>query len=75
MKLTVKGQVTIPRLIRERYGLRPGSEVRFVEKDRRIVLEKAEGGEDVWEKYRGFLKLRMRTDEVFRFLRDRALRP
>ncbi len=74
MRLTVKGQVTIPKLIRERYGLRPGSEVRFVEKDRRIVLEKT-GGEDVWQRYRGFLKLRMRTDEVFRLLRGRALKP
>ncbi len=38
MKITVKGQVKIPKLIRERYGLRPGSEVRFVEEDRRGVL-------------------------------------
>ena len=74
MKITEKGQVTIPKPIRERYGLRPGSEVRFVEKEHRVVLEKAQG-EDVWEKYRGFLKLKMRTNEVFRLLRGRDLQP
>ncbi len=76
MKITVKGQVTIPKLIRERYGLRPGSEVRFVEEDRRVVLRKTgNGAEDVWDRYYGFLKTKMRTNEVFRLLRGRDLRP
>lgn len=74
MKITVKGQVTIPKPIRDRYGLRPGSEVRFVEEDRRVVLRKA-GGEDVWKKYRGFLKLGISTNEYFKLLRGRELRP
>ena len=74
MKMTVKGQVTIPKLIRERFGLRPGSEVRFVEKDHRIVLEKREAG-DVWDKYRGFLKIHKSTDQIFRELRGRAIQP
>lgn len=78
MKITVKGQVTIPKLIRERYGLRPGSEVRFVEEDRRVVLRKAGlGAEDVWDRYYGFLKTKpkMRTNELFRLLRGRPLQP
>lgn len=29
MRLTSKGQVTIPRALRERYGLLPGTEVTF----------------------------------------------
>ena len=74
MKITTKGQVTIPKAIRERYGLWPGSEVRFVERDRRIVVEKTKQ-DDVWEKYRGFLKLNMRTDDAMRLLRGRAPRP
>ena len=68
MKITEKGQVTIPKTIRDRFGLRPGMEVRFVEKNHRVLLEKAQG-KDVWEKYRGFLKLRMRTDDVIRLMR------
>lgn len=30
MKVTVKGQITIPIALRERFGLRPGTEVEFV---------------------------------------------
>ena len=30
MKITVKGQVTIPLALRERFGLKPGTEVEFV---------------------------------------------
>ena len=76
MKITTKGQVTIPKLIRERFGLRPGSEVRFVEEDRKVVLRKAGAGtEDVWDRYYGFLKVKIRTNEMFHRLRGRPLQP
>ncbi|MBI3323937.1 MAG: AbrB/MazE/SpoVT family DNA-binding domain-containing protein [Candidatus Omnitrophica bacterium] len=68
MKITEKGQVTIPKPIRERHGLYPGTEVRFVEREHRVVVEKAHAA-DPWERYRGFLKLRKRSDEVIRILR------
>lgn len=74
MRITEKGQVTIPKPIRERFGLTPGSEVRFVEKDHKVVLEKAQG-QDVWDKYYGYLKLNMRTDDAMRLLRGHAPRP
>ena len=73
MKITTKGQVTIPKVVRDRYGLRPGSEVRFVERDHRVVLEKADSG-DAWDKYRGFLKSGpwKRTDDYIRAVRGPA---
>ncbi len=74
MKITTKGQVTIPKIIRDRYGLRPGAQVRFVEKDHRVVLEKDAGG-DVWDKYYGFLKINKSTNEIFRELRGREIQP
>ncbi len=74
MKITEKGQVTIPKAIRDRFGLRPGSDVRFVERNHRVVLEKNQGG-DVWDKYYGYLKLKMTTNEVMRRLRGRAPLP
>lgn len=74
MKLTSKGQVTIPKLIRDRYGLHPGSRVRFVEKDHRVMLEK-QGTGDVWDKYYGFLKINKSTNEIFRELRGRDIQP
>ena len=69
MKITEKGQVTIPKLIRERYGLTPGIEVRFVEREHRVVVEKTQAA-DAWERYRGFLKRRKRTPQVMRLLRE-----
>ena len=68
MKITEKGQVTIPKPIRERYGLYPGTEIQFIEREHRVVVEKSHAT-DPWQRYRGFLKLRKRTDEVMRILR------
>ena len=43
MPVTVKGQVTIPKPIRDRLGLTPGSKVDFeVVADGQVVLRKAE---------------------------------
>ena len=45
MRVTEKGQVTIPKPIRDRLGINPGSEVEFVERDSVVVLEKRESKE------------------------------
>jgi AbrB family looped-hinge helix DNA binding protein len=42
MRLTSKGQVTIPQGIRELAGLLPGSEVAFQFRDGHVLLEKVE---------------------------------
>lgn len=68
MKITIKGQVTIPKSIREQYGLCPGNEIRFVERDHCVILEKVQTS-DVWQRYRGILKINKKTDEVIRALR------
>lgn len=41
MRITSKGQVTIPQRLRERHGLMPETEVEFVEVDGEIVLRRA----------------------------------
>lgn len=55
MRVTEKGQVTIPKEIRERLGIGPGSEVDFVERDSVVVLEKRETaprqGEQTFEEW------------------------
>jgi antitoxin PrlF len=42
--VTVKGQVTIPKPVRDRLGVKPGDEVKFeLDADGRVVVSKARG--------------------------------
>ncbi len=42
MRITSKGQVTIPKEVREKLGLQPGDEVGFREEGQAMIVEKAE---------------------------------
>ena len=42
MRITSKGQVTIPQKVREEAGLMPGTEVEFAIEKGRVVLRKAQ---------------------------------
>jgi antitoxin PrlF len=74
-KITSKGQVTIPKHIRDHLGLKPGSEVEFAfGANKEIVLKtKQEPSKEPIESrldaIRGTLDLGMTTDEFMRFLR------
>ena len=72
--LTKKGQVTIPKRVRDRLGLKPGSEVEFkLTEGGDVALLKAKGKrakpKDPFAKLRGSLKLGMTTDEFMRLMR------
>lgn len=54
-KITAKGQVTIPLLVRRRLGVRPGDEVEFVEAPAGTLLRKI-AKESPFGEWRGFLK-------------------
>lgn len=41
MRVTTKGQVTIPKQIREKLGVKPGDEVGFREEGQTVILENA----------------------------------
>jgi AbrB family looped-hinge helix DNA binding protein len=73
MKITSKGQVTIPQDVRERHGLLPGTEVRFIDDGDAVRLVKAEGkrrrGESLVERMRGRAKTRLTTDEIMALTR------
>jgi len=73
MRITTKGQVTIPQGIRERYGLLPHTEVEFVEEEGTVVLRKAEGGNRQareWvRRYRGTADAGLTSDEIMRLTR------
>jgi AbrB family looped-hinge helix DNA binding protein len=54
-KLTAKGQITIPRDVRERLGLMPGDAIEFVEDRQGVRLQKRIPVSS-FRKYRGYLK-------------------
>ncbi len=73
MKITTKGQVTIPQGIRKRLGLLPHTEVDFEVRDDVVVLKKAEvgrRGRRIVEHLRGRGDVRMSTDEILALTRD-----
>ena len=73
--LTTKGQVTIPKRVREAAGLKPGSRVEFkVNREGLVELHKAatqRGGKpDRFERALGKAQIKWRTDELMALLRD-----
>jgi len=54
-RITTKGQVTVPKEVRERLGLRPGDELEFTEEDGVFRLRKRLPP-TILKKYRGYLK-------------------
>ena len=46
MRVTEKGQVTIPKEIRDHLGIKPGSEVSFIAANDGALLVKADGSAD-----------------------------
>jgi len=74
MRITSKGQVTIPLYIRERYGFMPETEVDFVERDGVVVLEAAaarrpDAADQFVEHLRGSARSALTTDEIMRLTR------
>ena len=73
MRVTSKGQVTIPREVREALGIRPRSEVEFVKiKDGDYRLVKAEGTASKKSRFaalRGTATVKMTTTEIMALTR------
>ncbi|MBN2125693.1 MAG: AbrB/MazE/SpoVT family DNA-binding domain-containing protein [Deltaproteobacteria bacterium] len=72
MRVTTKGQVTIPLRIREKLGITPSVEVEFVEEKGRvyIVKRKGEGPRPrKFRKLRGIATVKMTTDEIMALTR------
>ena len=72
--MTVKGQVTIPKRVRDALKLAPGDAVAFdVNREGKIVVHKAGGRpaarQDRFEAARGKAQVKWRTDDLMALLR------
>jgi len=75
MKVTTKGQVTIPQEIREKMGIQPGAEVEFEVKGdvlrMKMVRRAQTRGREIIEHLRGRATVKMTTDEIMALTRGR----
>jgi AbrB family looped-hinge helix DNA binding protein len=73
MRITSKGQVTIPRDIREALGIVPSNEVEFIREGNRVWVRKRKPGSargrDLVARMRGRASARMSTEEILRLTR------
>lgn len=73
MRITSKGQVTVPQDIRNKLGLLPNTEVEFELKGNVAVLKKAGGpsrrGRGLLQAMRGKATTRLSTDEIMALTR------
>jgi AbrB family looped-hinge helix DNA binding protein len=76
MRVTTKGQVTIPQEIREKLGIFPGTEVEFVLRGTSASLVKAKPkkgtpsrGQQIVELLKGKGSGKMTTDEIMKLMR------
>jgi len=72
MRVTTKGQVTIPQSIRQKLGISPAVEIDFIEEKGRIYLVKGKG-ENIkphkFRRLRGIATVKMTTDEIMALTR------
>jgi antitoxin PrlF len=72
MRVTEKGQVTIPKELRDELGIGGGSEVDFERAGDTIVIRKTEGtsrGRTIAERLRGRGDIALSTDEIMALTR------
>ncbi|WP_294041748.1 AbrB/MazE/SpoVT family DNA-binding domain-containing protein [Thiolapillus sp.] len=72
MRVTSKGQVTIPRNVREALGITPETEVDFVREDDKFYIVKTDRPtvKGKLRKLRGIASASMSTDEIMGLTRD-----
>ena len=75
MKVTTKGQVTIPLEIREKLNIHPGAEVDFKIEGKTVKIiphsKSNTRGKQIVERLRGRARVKMTTDEIMALTRGR----
>jgi AbrB family looped-hinge helix DNA binding protein len=74
MRITSKGQVTIPQNVREQMGLLANTDVEFFVSGNKVYLQKAENnegrGKDLIACMKGKGTVALRTDEILTMTRE-----
>ncbi len=69
MKITTKGQVTIPQALRRKYGIHAQTELDFIDEDGKIVVKVRKSSKSPFRKLLGKGDVRLSTDEILRLTR------
>ena len=71
MRVTTKGQVTVPQEIRQKLGITPGSEVDFIEEDGRVYLVRktTPKPQSRFRRFRGRATVKLSTEEIMALTR------
>ncbi len=73
MRITQKGQVTIPQGIREKYKFLPDTEIDFIEDNSRVYIVKIKPDmvkENAFDYARGKATVEMSTEEIMKLTRS-----
>ncbi len=72
MRVTTKGQVTIPRDVREALGISPETEIDFIEDGGRFFIVKTDKPNVTgkFKKLRGIASVKMSTNEIMNLTRE-----
>ena len=71
MKIGARGQITIPKSMREKYGLLPNIEVEFLPKKSGVLIIKKVHDKSPVEKVYGILEKHEKTDSYIESIRGR----
>jgi AbrB family looped-hinge helix DNA binding protein len=72
MRVTTKGQVTIPQPIREKLGIGPSTEIDFVEAKGKVYIVKKKrtiSERNAFRKVRGIASVKMSTEAILNLTR------
>jgi antitoxin PrlF len=69
-RVAERGQLTIPKRLRDKLGVKPGTVLEFIEEDGRLIAVKSSGADPVSEVY-GCLGKKIDSDAVIAQIRGR----
>jgi AbrB family looped-hinge helix DNA binding protein len=65
-----RGQVTIPKRLREKYGLTPGVEIEFIDTADGVKVSKRSTATDRFARLKGYLRDRRSITDIDAYLRE-----